>query len=725
MNCLVSRRKLRRPVVGVALLLLVLTACTPLAGDAPPAIGAGPPEAARQPYLVESPHGARIDEYYWLRDDTRQSPAVLDYLRAENAWRDTAMAHTAALREQLYAELTGRLDPDESTVPAFDRGYWYYSRFEPGLEYPVYARRKGSLDTPEELLLDGNRLAGGQPYFRIGATAVSDDGRLLAWTEDTAGRRQHVLRVKDIATGTTLPDVVTNVEADFVWAADNRTLLYTAKDPVTLLGNRVQRHTLGTDPATDEPVYEEQDQSYYLSLQRSRSGQYLFIRLSSTEQSEWRYADASDPRLQFRPVLPREPGLRYDVEHLGDDFVLLTNWQAPNFRIVKTPIATSRDKATWLEVLPHREDALLEDFQVGTTHLAVNERSGGLLKLRVLPWGGGLGRLIEAAEPAYTMKLVPTPGIDSPTVRYTYSSLISPEAVYDHDLPSGRSERQKIERVLGGFATANYASAFIRAPARDGAQVPVSLAWRKGTRLDGTAPLYLYGYGAYGLSEDPVFSSDWLSLLDRGFVVAIAHVRGGQELGRQWYEEGRLLRKMNTYTDFIDVTRHLVREGYGASDKVIAAGGSAGGLLMGAVANLAPADYRAIIAWSPFVDAVTTMLDESIPLTANEFDEWGNPQEKVYYDYILGYSPYDNVTAQAYPAMLVLTGLWDSQVQYYEPAKWVARLRARKTDDRPLIFSVDMGAGHSGPGGRYQRYRDTALEYAFILDQLKAGGSSR
>ncbi|MEQ1801838.1 MAG: S9 family peptidase [Gammaproteobacteria bacterium] len=711
---------MRTPLL--APLVLLVAACTgPTPQQQPSAAAPGPPVAARKPFLVESPNGARQDEYYWLRDDTRESPEVLAYLKAENAWRDAAMAPTSGLQEQLYTELTGRLEPDDSTVPVFDRGYWYYQRYAPGQEYPVYARRKGSLAATEEVVLDGNAMAAGQKFFRIGTTAISDDGKLVAWTEDTVGRRQYVLRVKDLASGRILPDAVDNVEAEFTWAADNRTLLYAAKDPVTLLAERVHRHTLGTPASADVLVYRETDPSFYLEIGRSRSNRYLFIQLSSTDESEWLYADASDPELRFRPVLPREAKLEYEVDHLGEDFILRTNWQAPNYRIVRAPVTTSADKGTWRDVLPHRTDAFLEDFEVATSHLAVNERSGGLLKIRVLPWtGGGTGRLIDAREPAYTMRLVPTPGIDSPAIRYTYSSLVSPEAVYDQDLQSGRSELQKIGKVLGGFATANYATDFIRAPARDGKQVPVSVAWRRTTRLDGSAPLLLYGYGSYGLSEDPEFRSNWVSLLDRGFVVAIAHVRGGQELGREWYEDGRQLRKKNTFTDFIDVTRHLVREGYAAKDKVFAEGGSAGGLLMGAVANMAPGDYRGIIAHVPFVDAVTTMLDESIPLTTNEFDEWGNPKQKAFYDYMLSYSPYDNVTAQAYPAMLVLTGLWDSQVQYYEPAKWVARLRARKTDGNPLVFSVDMSAGHSGQAGRFRKFRDTALEYAFILDQLAA-----
>ena len=711
-------------------LLLLASACSTPPSPAALSATAGPPIAARKPFPVESPNGTRNDEYYWLRDDTRQSREVLDYLNAENAWRDTAMAHTGALQRELYAELVARVDPDESSAPVYDRGYWYYTRFEPGKDYPIYARRKGTLKAPEQVMLDANQLALGQKFFLVGTTSISPDGRLLAWTEDTVGRWQYTLKVKDLDSGITLPDVVSNVEPGFVWAADNRTLLYVAKDPVTLLSERVQRHTLGADPASDTVIYAEKDPSFYLSVSKSRSEKYLFIALASTEESEWHYAEASDPQLRFRPVRLREPQVIYDVEHLGPDFVLRTNWQAPNFRIVRAPPASSADKDTWREVLPQRADAFVESFEVSTTHLAVNERSGGLLKVRVLPWQGkpgNLGTLVDAREPAYAMRLMPTPGIDSPAIRYSYSSLITPEKVYDFELQTSRSELQKADRVLGGFQSGNYVTEFIRATARDGQQIPVSLAYRKGTRLDGTAPLYLYGYGSYGLSEDPVFSSDWVSLLDRGFVVAIAHIRGGQELGRQWYDDGRLLQKKTTFTDYIDATRYLVKEGYGAKDQVFAEGGSAGGLLMGAVANMAPSEYLGIIAQVPFVDVVTTMLDESIPLTTNEFDEWGNPQQKVYYDYMLSYSPYDNVAAQDYPAMLVVTGLWDSQVQYYEPAKWVARLRAKKTNDRPLIFSIDLSAGHHGQAGRFERYRNTALEYAFILDQLPVlpGGRGR
>jgi len=688
--------------------------------SAPVALPAAPvpPVAAKKPYQVSSPNGAREDDYYWLRDDSRQSPEVLDYLKQENLYRDATMASTAALQQKLYDELVGRLKPDDSSVPVYEHGYWYNTRFVPGLDYPVYVRRKGSLTAPEEVLLDGNALAKGLEYFQIGSTGISPDGKLLAYAEDDKGRRQYTLKIKDLVSGTILPDTVTNVNPDFVWAGDNKTLLYVEKDPVTLLSVRVRKHKIGTAADQDPLVYEEKDHSYYMGVGKSRSEKYLFIALQSTQQSEWWYADAHDPSLHFKTVLPREPDLEYHVEHLGDDFIIRTNWQAPNFRIVRAPIITSADKRTWKDVIPHRTDAFVQSFEVSTHYLALNERSGGLLKMRVKAWHGSQDILVDSSEPAYTMTLVETPGIDSSKLRYVYTSLTTPRTTYDYDMRSDHKELMKTDTVLGGFDAANYATEFLHATARDGKQIPVSVVYRKSTRLDGTAPLYQYAYGSYGASTDPAFRSNWISLLDRGFVVAIAHIRGGQELGRQWFEDGRLLHKKNSFTDFIDVTGYLVQQRYAAKDKVFAEGGSAGGLLMGAVANMAPQDYRAIIAYVPFVDVVTTMLDESIPLTTNEFDQWGNPKQKIYYDYILSYSPYDNVRAQAYPAMLVFTGLWDSQVQYFEPAKWVAKLRAVKTDRNTLVFSVDMTAGHGGKSGRFQRYHDTAREYAFILGQL-------
>jgi oligopeptidase B len=685
--------------------------------EAAPAEAPVPPVAEHRPFDVISPNGNRRDDYYWLRDDTRKSKDVLGYLEAENAYRDAYMAPSANLTQKLYDELVARLKPDDTSVPVLERGYFYYSRFVPGLDYAVYARRKGAMTAPEEVLLDGNAMAQGHGYFQIGDTDVSPDGTLLAYTEDDVGRRQYTLHIKNLKTGEILSDRVENVQPDFVWAADNRTLVYVEKDPVTLLSVRVRKHQLGaTQP--DPLVYEEKDHSYYMGVRKSRSEKFLFIDLRSTQQSETRYADAADPKLLFTPVLPREADLEYEVDHLGQNFIIRTNWRAPNFRIVRTPIATSADKQTWSDVIPATDNTFIADFEVSKDYLAINERSGGLLKMRVKTWVPGHDTLIASDEPSYAASLVHTPGLNSSTVRYVFSSLATPRTTYDYDMRSDKKDVKKTEAVLGGFDAANYRTEFLWVPARDGKQIPVSLVMLKTVRLDGSAPLYQYGYGSYGYSTDPVFRSGWVSLLDRGFVVAIAHVRGGQELGRAWFEDGRLLHKKNSFTDFIDVTERLVALKYAAKDKVFASGGSAGGLLVGAVSNMAPQDYRGIIAYVPFVDVVTTMLDESIPLTTNEFDQWGNPKEKKYYDYMLSYSPYDNVTAQRYPAMLVLTSLWDSQVQYYEPTKWVARLRATKTDHEPLVFSVNMAGGHGGKSGRFQHYHETALEYAFIFRQL-------
>lgn len=680
--------------------------------------GAAPPVAARKPHEVPSPNGARTDPYYWLRDDTRKDPEVLAYLDAENAYKDAVLAPTRPLQEQLYAEIVGRIKQDDSTPPTLQRGYWYYKRYETGKEYPVYCRRQGSMDAPEQVLLDGNALAQGKAFYQIGGFEISPDNGLMAYTEDTVGRRQYTLRIKDLRTGETRADAVPNVEPGVAWANDNRTVLYVEKDPVTLLSERVRKHVLGTPAAQDALAYEEHDPGFYVGVTRSKSGKYLFIASESTLVSEWRYADASDPKLAFRPVLPREAKHEYQVEHLGDGFIVRTNWQAPNFRLMRAPVATHADKRTWTDVVPHAADVLIEGFDVFSGYLAINERSGGLRKVRIKPWGRGKEFYVRSDEPAYTATLGATPELESETVRYEYTSLTTPLTTYDYNMRTGERTLVKREPVLGDFDPARYATEFVFAPARDGTQVPVSLVYRKDrVRRDGTAPLLQYGYGSYGIPMNPSFSSVRLSLLDRGFVYAIAHVRGGQELGRAWYEDGRLLRKMNTFTDFIDVTEFLVREKYGAKDRIFAMGGSAGGLLMGAVANLRPELYRGIVTQVPFVDVVTTMLDESIPLTTNEFDEWGNPKQKAYYDYMLAYSPYDNVRARDYPAMLVITGLWDSQVQYYEPAKWVAKLRSLKTDRNPLLFHVNMEAGHGGKSGRYQQYRDRAMEYAFLLAQ--------
>ncbi|HEY6322026.1 MAG TPA: S9 family peptidase [Thermoanaerobaculia bacterium] len=687
---------------------------------APPAPAAAPvpPVAAAHPYEVQSPNGSRTDDYYWLRDDQRKNPEMLAYLAGENAYTDAMMAHTKPEQELLFQELLGRVKQDDSTVPARKNGYWYYKRFEEGKEYPVYARRKGSPTAPEQVILDGNALAAGHGFFQIAGTEVTRDGRLLAYGEDIVGRRQYVLKVKNLETGETLADAIPGVSPSFAWANDGRTLLYVENDPVTLLGYRVRKHLLGTDPRSDPQVYEEKDHSFYLSVSKSPSDRFLVIALESTVATERWVASADDPQLAFHVLLPRERDHEYSAADLGDDWVLRTNWQAPNFRIVRVPMARIADRGAWRDVVPARADAFVENFVLLKNHLAVGERSNGLLEIRIKRWSDGKESLIAADEPTFTFELGDNPEQGSATLRYVYTSLTTPRSDYDLDLATGAKKLLKRDVVLGGFDPANYASELAWAPARDGKRIPVSIVYRKGFRRGSGAPLLQTGYGSYGASSDPVFNPNALSLLDRGFVFAIAHIRGGQELGRAWYEDGKLLHKQNTFNDFVDVTRFLVAQGYAAKDRVFALGGSAGGLLMGAVVDQCPECYRGVLALVPFVDVVTTMLDESIPLTTNEFDEWGNPKEKPYYDYMLSYSPYDNVERKAYPAMMVTTGLWDSQVQYYEPTKWVAKLRARKTDSNPLYFHVNMEAGHGGKSGRFQRLHETALYDAFLFDLL-------
>ena len=697
---------------------LLLAACGTEPAVSPAAATLAPPVAEQRAHQVPSPHGARLDQYYWLRDDARKDPAVLAHLAAEHAYKQAMSAHAKPLEDQIYAEIIGRIKQDDSSVPARKNGYWYYTRFVEGQEYPVHARRKGSLDAPEQVLLDGNALAKGHNFFQIGNYEISRDGRRMAWASDTVGRRQWVIRVRDLVSGELLPDEIVNAEADIAWTDDGKAFLWIEKDPQTLLGERVRKHVLGTDPASDPVVYEEQDDAFYLGVFTGRSDRFIYIVSQSTVSSEWRYAATADPKLSFKVVVPRERNHEYQVEDLGERFVIRSNWQARNFRLIEVPIAKAGDRAAWKDVIAHRADAFIEDYASFDGFLAVNERSGGLLKLRLHDWQSGKQSLVAADEPAYAMTLDSNPEQASASLRYSYSSLTTPKTVYDLDLASGARKLLKRDPVLGDFDPARYQSEFVWAPARDGKKVPVSLVYRKGTPRDGSAPLYTYAYGSYGSSTDPTFRATRLSLLDRGVVFAILHVRGGQELGRDWYEDGKLQHKRNTFTDYIDATEFLVREKYGAKDKVFASGGSAGGLLMGAILNLRPDLYRAVAAHVPFVDVVTTMLDETIPLTSNEFDEWGDPKDKAAYDYMLSYSPYDNVRAQAYPALLVTTGLWDSQVQYFEPAKWVARLRQLRTNDEPLLFHVNMEAGHGGKSGRFQRQRETAMEYAFLLDEI-------
>ena len=678
------------------------------------------PVAPRSPHNLRSPWGEREDPYYWLRDDTRTDPKVLAYLAAENNFRQESMAAAKPLEDRLYAEIIGRVKQDDSSVPYHKEGYWYYRRFESGAEYPIFARRALSLDAPEQIMLDGNALAAGHEYFEIGSFDVSPDGIWLAWCEDIVGRRQYRLRFRNLASGETLPTTIDDVESDIAWANDNKTLLYVAKDPRTLLGLYVRKHALGTDSAQDPLVFEQTDHRFYTGVCRSKSGQFLFIFMESTLESEWRYANASSADLEFTIFLAHQRDHEYQIEHAGTDFLIRSNWQARNFRLLRAPVGPSPGPAGWRELIAHREDVFLEDFEVFSSFVALSVRAGGLTKISIKPLEPPQAAefFISSDEPAYSMSIDANPQFDSRTLRYAYSSLTTPTSRYEYDVIEGTRTLLKRDPVLGDFDVQDYVTEFLFAPARDGERIPVSLVYRRGLIPDGSAPLLLYAYGAYGLSMDPAFSAARLCLLNRGFVFAIAHVRGGQEMGRGWYDAGRLLHKMNSFTDFIDATHELVSRGYAHRDRVFGMGGSAGGLLIGAVANMNPQDYCALVAQVPFVDVVTTMLDESIPLTSNEYDEWGDPAEQRYYNYLLSYSPYDNVRAQDYPAMLVTSGLWDSQVQYFEPAKWVAKLRALKTDANPLYLRVEMESGHGGKSGRFQRYRDIASEYAFILDRF-------
>lgn len=690
-------------------LLLPLTA---------PAMPAVPPVAPQKPYMVQSPNGARQDPYYWLRDDTRKNPEMLANLAAENVYFQAQSQAYAGLTEKLYKELVGRIKKDDSTVPVKKGNYRYATRFVPGGEYPVFVRRpvRGG---KEQVLIDGNAEAKGKSYFEIAARAVSSNEHLLAYLEDDNGRRQYTLKFRNLKTGKPLPDVIKGLSDSVAWANDNRSVYYVENDPVTLLSTRVKRHVLGTDASQDQLVFEEPDNSFYLSVGKTGDDRFITLVSSATETTDWQIIDAGQPGSLPRRLTPRVRNLKYSAEHTDGRWIIRTDWMAENYRLMTVDDAQVGDRDAWQELVPHSQDVFIDGFEVFTHFLAINERTNGLLRIRLMPWDTAQpSTTIASDEPAYVARLSVNPEQDTDELRYTYTSLTTPASEYVVNMKTGARKLLKTQAVLGGYDKTRYATERTWAVARDGTRVPVSLVYRKDTPRNGTAPLYQYAYGSYGIDSDPVFRSGIISLLDRGFVYAIAHIRGGQEMGRQWYENGKLLHKINTFTDYIDVTDHLVRSGFGAKDKVVGMGGSAGGLLMGAVANMAPEKYAALVAHVPFVDVVTTMLDESIPLTTNEFDEWGNPKQKAYYDYMLSYSPYDNVSAKAYPALLVTTGLYDSQVQYYEPAKWVAKLRATKTDSKPLLFKVNMEAGHGGKSGRFVRQRETAEEYGFLLHQL-------
>ena len=709
----------RRTALGASLLALSAVAL--------PQAQPQPPQAARIDHVVKSPHGDRRDEYHWLRDDDPQTkrPEVLAHLNAENAYTQAVLAPLQPLLDRLAAEMRSRIREDDSSVPVYDRGWWYWQRYAAGAEFPLQLRQRGSPEQPdevaaEEVLLDEPALAKGQPFFELGSMAVSPDGRMLAWTEDTGGRRIHTLRFRDLQSGQMLAERIPGVTPSLAWANDGRTLFYIRQDPVTLQGGPIYRHRIGSDPATDTLVFEEADKTLFVDIGRSASGRHVLIHIDGYQTSETRVLAADDPTVPPRVLLARRPGVRHNADHLDGRWVIRTNERALNFKLVEAPEAAPDERRRWKTLVPARRNAALDSFVLLHGAIALEERVAADTRVRLLPAvaGGPASALPPKllGEPAVTTAIGDHRDPAAAHLRYSQTSMVMPAATFDLHLGSGRSTLRKTQQVPG-FDAAAYRTARVWAPARDGARVPVTLAWRHDkARQDGRAPLLIEGYGAYGISNDPSFSSASVSLLDRGFVLAIAHVRGGAEMGQRWYESGRLMKKKNSFFDFIAVTDFLVREGWGAADKVFATGGSAGGLLMGAVANLAGERFRGIALHVPFVDAVTTLLDETIPLTANEWSQWGDPRRARDYRYILSYSPYDQIAAKAYPAMLVTTGLWDSQVQYYEPAKYVARLRARKTDANPLLFHIDMSAGHGGRSGRFERLQDAAREQAFFID---------
>ena len=701
-------------LLGIAI-LAVLTACTSPGGPGTSGTDLTPPVAKIQPKeLVEHGH-TRVDDYYWLRE--RENPEVIAYLEAENAYTDAVMQSTETLQASLYEEITGRIAQDDSSVPYRLDDYWYYDRVEEGGEYRIYCRKQGSMEAEEEVLLDINALAEGHEYYAARGLRVSPDHRLMAFSTDTQGRRIYTMQFKDLESGELLPDQLENVTSNVVWANDNKTVFYTRQDPETLRWFQVLRHVLGTDAADDEVVYEESDETFSVGVGKTKSERYIVIGSSQTLSSEYRYLDADDPQGSFRVFLPRERGHEYRMDHFEDHFYIRTNDEAKNFRLMKTPISDT-SKESWTEVLPHSEDAYFVGFEVFRDHLVTASREEGLLQLDIRRWDGASEHRLAFDEPAYLAFPTDNPEIDSQVMRFVYSSMTTPFTTYDYDMESREKTQLKQQPVLGDFDPANYVTDRLYATARDGKQVPISIVYHKDFQQDGSQPLLLYGYGSYGASLDAGFRAERLSLLDRGFAYAIAHIRGGQELGREWYEDGKLLNKMNTFTDFIDAADYLVAEGYTQPAKLFAQGGSAGGLLMGAITNLRPDLFHGIMSHVPFVDVVTTMLDEDIPLTSGEWDEWGDPRQKEYYDYMLSYSPYDNIEAKDYPHLLVTTGLHDSQVQYWEPAKYVAKLRAMKTDDNRLLLETNMDAGHSGATGRFKRHKQTALVYAFMFDLL-------
>ncbi len=673
------------------------------------------PVAKIIPKSLEKHGETRIDNYYWLND--REDQEVIDYLNKENDYYNTMTAHTKEFQKELFEEMKGRIKEDDQSVPYFHNGYFYITRNEKGKNYPIYSRKKGSLDAPEEIMFDCNEMAKGKSYFQLGGLSVSPDNKLAVFSTDVVGRRIYTIQVKNLETGEILSDKITQTDGKGVWANDNKTFFYTTQDKITLRSDKVHIHQLGTKSTEDKVVFEEKDETFGVFVSKSKSKKYIVIESASTLTSEYQILLADNPQGKFKVFQPRVRGLEYSISHYDDSFYIMTNKdKATNFKLMKTPENVTGQE-NWKEVIAHRDDVLLEDIDIFKNYLVVSERSNGLNKIKIMPWSGEEAYYLPFDSETYTAYTSVNIDFDTEILRYSYQSLITPSSVIDFNMKTKTKEVKKEQEVLGGkFDKNNYIEERVWATAADGTKIPISMVYKKGIKKDGKNPLLQYSYGSYGSSMDAYFSSTRLSLLDRGFIYAIAHIRGGQELGRQWYEDGKLLKKKNTFTDFIDCSKFLIAEKYTSAQHLYAEGGSAGGLLMGAVINIAPQLYNGVIAQVPFVDVVTTMLDDTIPLTTGEYDEWGNPNDKIYYDYMKSYSPYDNVVAQDYPNMYVSTGLHDSQVQYWEPAKWVAKLRATKTNNKLLFLDTNMDAGHGGASGRFEALKELAKEFSFLLD---------
>ena len=677
-----------------------------------------PPVAKIIPKTLEKHGDKRIDNYYWLNE--RENPEVIDYLNKENEYYQKSTAHTKPLQDDLFTEMKSRIKEDDSSVPYFYNGYYYITRYETGKDYPIYSRKKGTLEAQEEILFDCNEMAKGHSYFSLGGLNISEDNKWAAFGVDLVSRRQYTIQIKNLETGEILPVKLENTTGGSTWAGDNKTLFYTRNDLQTLRSDKIYKHTLGTEATADVVVFHEKDDTFGTFVYKEKSKKYLVIGSSSTLTSEYQILEAKNPNGAFRIFQKRTRGLEYSISHFGDSFYIVTNKdKATNFKLMKTPeTATSADN--WKDLIGHRKDVLLEGIDIFKDYLVVEERSNGLNRIQIRPWNGKGEYYLPFSSETYTAYTTTNVDFDTEILRYGYQSLATPSSIIDFNMRTQEKKVLKEQQVLGGkFDKNNYIEERVWATATDGTKVPISIVYRKGIQKDGNNPLLLYAYGSYGATMDPYFSSTRLSLLDRGFIYAIAHIRGGEDLGREWYENGKLLKKKNTFTDFIDCSKFVIAQKYTSAAHLYAEGGSAGGLLMGAIVNMAPELYNGVIAQVPFVDVITTMLDDTIPLTTGEYDEWGNPNEKKYYDYMLSYSPYDQVKAQAYPNMYVSTGLHDSQVQYFEPAKWVAKLRVMKTNDKQLFLDTNMDAGHGGASGRFEALKELAKEFAFLLDLEK------